>query len=330
MKRFLIVGAGAIGGFLAGRLAQAGSDVHVVTRGPHREALARAGLHLIGSDGSEARVPLATHADIDAAAAAAGTPFDVVLVCLKAHQLLPVAPALGRVARHAQLLVPVHNGVGWWYFQKSAGRFAGEPIRAVDPDGRLIAELPVDRTVPMFAFKSAQVTEPGVVRYLAAPSDRFPLGELDGHRTERVAALIAAFTAAGLASAETDVRATMWSKLLGNIYANPISALTGVAIGRLAAFPPTRALSVELMRECSAVAQALGVVVPMSIDERLARAAEVPLARPSMLQDREAGRPMEVEPILGALAELGAKTGIPTPHVAALLACLRLIQEETA
>lgn len=326
MKRLLVVGAGAIGGFLAGRLAQAGAEVHAVARGAQLAALAGDGLTLRGTDGRVERIRFAVHRDIAAAAAAAGAAFDAVFVCLKAHQVLPVLPALVEVAREAGLLVPVHNGVGWWYFQRAGGRFDGEPVRAVDPDGAMVRQLPVDRTVPMFAFKSNQVTAPGEITCQIATSDAFPLGELDGADTARLRALIALLDAAALAPARVDVRATMWAKLLGNVYANPISALTESPIGPLATFPDTRALALALMAECAAVASALGVTIPATFEARLARAVEVGDARPSMLQDRDAGRAMEIEPILGALVELGGKTGVATPHVFALLACLRLIQ----
>jgi 2-dehydropantoate 2-reductase len=326
MMRLLVVGAGAIGGFLAARLADAGHAVTVVARGPHLEAIRTRGISLTGTDGSRLRASVRAVAGLEELAAAGVPSFDVVFVCLKAQQVLQVLAALAKVALQAGLLVPVHNGVGWWYFQGLAGPFAGEPVRAIDPDGLMVASLPVDRTVPMFAFKAARVTSPGMVEHNVAATDSFPAGELDGTRTPRLQALVELLTSAGLRTQIGDVRSLMWSKLLGNVYANPISALTGATVGEIAADPSTRALAIDLMGECAAIATGHQVRIPVSFDERLARAAEVASARPSMLQDRDAGKPMEIEPILGALIELGQRVGIQAPHVSALLACLRLIE----
>lgn len=322
--RFLIVGAGAIGGFVAGRLLAAGHDVTVLARGAHLHAMQANGLRLEDALGRvDYHGPVGTCADLRDAPVA-----DIVIVTLKAHQVAALAVPLSVAAARAQLLVPVQNGVGWWYFQRHAGAHQGRTVRSVDPDGALAHHLPVDRTVPAFAFKSAQLVEPGVVRHIETQSDKLALGELDGGDSARLRDFSALLVDAGLKAMQGDPRQWMWNKLLGNIFANPICALTRQPLGLVARHPATRALALDLMRELAAVAAALGRPISMSFEERLDRGVGLVTARPSMLQDLEANRPMELDAILGAVVELGQLVGVDVPHIDALLACLRVIDQQ--
>jgi len=323
--RILIVGAGAIGGFLAARLSGAGHDVAVVARGAHLQAIRTDGLRLVTAAGPDVVARVDAFGAMDEVGAT-----DAVIVAVKSYQIGPLVPSIVGAASRTRMIVPVQNGIGWWYFQGRTGRHAGRAVRSVDPAGDLAIGLPADRIVPMFAFKAAEVTAPGVVRHIPSDTDRFPLGELDGAVTSRVRDLSAALTASGLSAPITDIRVEMWTKLLGNIYANPICALTRVPLGPAIAHPATRMLAVRLMQECKSVAAAHGVGIPVSFEERLARSASVGDARPSMLQDRDAGRPMELDAILAALVELGDLEGVPTPCVQSLLACLRLVEARVA
>jgi len=321
--RVLVAGAGAMGGFLAARLALAGHPVDVVARGEHLRAMRERGLTLV-ADGEPARtVPVGACASLQEA-----PPADVLLVAFKAHQLPALAEPLARAAARSALTVPVHNGVGWWYFQRAGGRFEGRAVESVDPGGRLAASMPLERTVPMFAFKSAEVVAPGVVSHVSTGSDAFACGTLDGAPVDGLARWTAALADAGLRCDVADVRTLMWTKLMGNVFANPICALTGVPLGPAVAHPDVRELALALMRECIAVARAYGVTVAVDPEQRLARGAAVGAARPSMLQDRDAGRPMELDAILGALVELARLVEVPVPRVRTLLACLRLIESE--
>ena len=321
--RCLIVGAGALGGYLAARLARAGHRVSVVARGPHLEAMRTAGgLTLLEPDGSANLAPVDAYAAVDEAPAA-----DVVMVTLKAHQVAALAGPIARAAARASLLVPVHNGVGWWYFRRGCtGRFAGRAVASVDPDGAVARTLPDDRVVPLFSFKSTEVVAPGVVRHLASASEQHLCGELDDADTPRLRAFVDALCGAGLPGRVAPVREAMWLKPLGNVFANPICALTGAALGAAVSVPAGRALALEVMRECAAVAAAHGVVIPMSGEARLEAASRVHDARPSMLQDRDAGRPMELDAILGGLVEMGGLVDVDVPAVRTLLACLRVVE----
>lgn len=322
MQSVLIVGAGAIGGFLGGLLARAGHRVAVVARGEHARALDHSGLRLQGSDGSSAQYPVRVHHKIDHA-----EPADLLFITLKAYQVHGLVDAIAPLARSASVVVPVHNGVGWWYFQRGGpAELRGRPVRSVDPDGRIARTLPVEKVVPMFAFKSAEVASPGVVHHIVTTSDRLTLGALDASEVELAARLVEMLGQSGISCSATDVRQTMWTKLMGNIFANPLCALTGLDLSTMTAHPEGRAISLELMKECAAVAGALGVTMAESFDDRLERGRSVGRARPSMLQDRLAGRPMEIDAILGALIELGELCGIDTVRTRTLAACLRLLE----
>lgn len=319
--RFLIVGAGAIGGFVAGRLLAAGHDVTVLARGAHLEAMRTRGLRLENAQGQlDYSGPVDICVDLREAPVV-----DVLIVTLKSHQLAPLAGPLAVAANRAQLLMQIQNGVGWWYFQGHPGPHRGRVLRSVDPEGALAAGLPVERSVPAFAFKSAQVVEPGVVRHQESPSDKWVLGELGGGDGARLRDLAAALAAAGMATELGDARQWMWNKLLGNIFANPICAITRQPLGVIARHPATRALGLGLMKEMAAVAAALSCPISMSFEERLDRGMALTTARPSMLQDLESNRPMELDAILGGVVELGQLTGVAVPRIEALLACLRVM-----
>ena len=319
--RFLVVGAGAIGGLLAGRLLAAGHAVTVLARGAHLEALRTRGLRLENAQGRvDYQGPVDICDDLREA-----PEVDGLIVTLKSYQLAALAWPLSVAAGRARLLVQIQNGVGWWYFQGDAGPHCGHVVRSVDPDGALAASLPVDRTVAAFAFKSAQVVEPGVIRHLESPSDKWVLGELGRGDGTRLRDLCDAFSGAGLATELGDARQSMWNKLLGNIFANPVCAITRQPLGFVARHPAARALGLALMHEMAAVAGALSCPITMSFEERLDRGMTLATARPSMLQDLEANRPMELDAILGAVVELAQLTGVATPRIEALLACLRVM-----
>jgi len=322
VTKILIVGAGAIGGFLGARLSTAGHDITVLARGAHLQAIQKDGLRLEDPN---------AHLDVIAQVRAigdlqdAGEP-EVVMVTLKAYQVAPIAGPLAQVSAKARIYMPIQNGIGWWYFQRHGGPRDGTVITAIDPNGELAAKLPVASTIPAFAFKSAQVVSPGVVRHIADPSDYIAMGELDGTYTDRMHGFGAELEQAGITVKYGDPRDWMWQKLLGNVFANPLCALTRRVLGDVVRCAPTRALALDLMREVCSVSSALGHVPMISLEARLKRAEAMSAAKPSMLQDLEAGRPMETEAILGALIELAEIAQVKTPIVRTLHACLQLIE----
>jgi 2-dehydropantoate 2-reductase len=318
--RVCIVGGGAIGGLLAVRLAEAGQQVSVLARGESLEAIRSDGLSLVEPDGSMvvASGVAAVH-DLGAVG-----PQDVVIIAVKAHQIAGIADRLEVVYHDDTVVVPVQNGVPWWFFQKFPGPFEGRRLESLDPDGTIERHIPADRIIGCIAYPAAERDSPGVVRLIEG--DRFPVGELDGARTERVNVVARALTAAGFRSRVlADIRPHVWVKALGNLALNPISALTGATLVEICRWPQTRELAAEMMREATAVAEQLGLRPRISIEQRLDGAEQVGAHKTSMLQDVEAGRPLEIGALVGAFVELGSLTGTPMPVTETIYSLVSLL-----
>lgn len=316
--RVLVIGAGAIGGLVAARLALAGHEVAAVARGAHLEAMGTGGLLLDSPQGRQ-RAPVAAFAS-----AAEAPPAEAVFCTLKAHQLPALADDIARACRGARLFIPVQNGIPWWYFQRLAGPHGGRAVESVDPGGKLARTLPAALTTPAYAFLSAEVIAPGQVRYSMTDKDSFPVGPLQDEGRPLAEEAAALLRSGGFEAPVVDVRLWTWNKLLGNVWANPIGALTRATVGATATHPDGRRLALELMQEVAAVALAYGHRTTVDFEARLARGAGLSGARASMLQDVERGRRTEHDAILGALVELAGLAGVPVPCSGALLACLRL------
>src|SRR4051794_29753136 len=278
--RVCIVGAGAIGGLLGARLALAGQDVSVLARGENLAAIRANGLTLIEPDGSTA---VTRDVRAEGTMAALG-PHDVVVLALKAHQIVEIADELGNLYDDSTVVVPLQNGVPWWFFQKFGGPFDGRRLMSLDPDGVIERNIPADRIVASVAYPAAERDAPGAIRLVEG--DRLPVGELDGARTERVAGIAKVFSDAGFVSrVMSDIRAHLWVKAWGNLSMNPISALTGATLGQICRWPPTRSLAADMMAEAGAVAERLGLRIRVSIEQRIEGAEAVGEHKTSMLQD---------------------------------------------
>ena len=322
--RICVVGAGAIGGLLAARLAHAGEEVSVIARGPHLKAIEANGLQLIEEDGSRFAAPVRAMQSI----AAAG-PQDVVILGMKAHQVGAVIDELPALFTPTTMVVTAQNGIPWWYFHKLGGPFEGRVVESVDPGGRIAAALPAERVIATVVYPASEIIEPGVIKLIEG--NRFSLAEIDNQKSERVVALSEVLTRAGFkAPVVSDIRAEIWTKLWGNMSFNPISALTHATLGSICRFPLTRKLAGDMMREAQAVGEALGIRFRIPIEKRIAGAEAVGEHKTSMLQDVEAGRFMEVEALIGSVVELGEVVGVPTPTISAIHACTRLLAETLA
>src|SRR5579862_528288 len=320
--KFAIVGAGAIGAYLGAKLARSGEDVILIARGAHLATMQAQGLRVIELEtGDEFAVhPQATD-DIAAVAEA-----DVVVLTVKAHSVTPIAQTLSAALRPDAALVTAQNGIPWWYFERYEGPLAHTHLRCVDPDGTLARLLPVEHVVGCVVWPAASIVEPGVVEHVEGT--RFTLGEPDGVETERVRAISAALTNAGLKAPITpEIRTDIWLKLLGNVVFNPLSALTHATLGEIVAQPDLRVVARAMMVEVNSVARRLGVEVLFSIDSRLEGAGKVGNHKTSMLQDLEAGRPMELEPMVGAVVELGRLLDMPLPHLNTAYACVKMLEQ---
>ena len=316
--RICVFGAGAIGGYIAARLAARGEvDLSLVARGPHLAAMQANGLRLIEADGSEKIYKVRAEQD----PAKLGEQ-DYVILALKAHSVPAVVKAMQPLLGPDTAVVTAQNGVPWWYFHRIGGPHDGSRLASVDPGGGIWDGIGPDRAIGCVVYPAAEVDEPGVIRHVEG--DRFPLGEPSNEKTERILKLSSALVAAGLkAPVRSDIRSDIWVKLWGNLSFNPISALTGATLEQIVADPDTRALARRMMIEAQAIGEALGVRFPVAVDRRIEGAGEVGAHKTSMLQDLERGRPMEIDALVTAVAELGTLTGLPTPTIDSVLALVR-------
>ena len=321
--RIAIAGAGAIGGYIGAKLAKAGADVVLFARGPHLRAMQERGLRVVSDEGDFEVQPEAT-GDLAAIGRA-----DVIVLGVKAHSLTTLAPELRPLFGADTIVVSTQNGIPWWYFQNYPGELNGLHLERVDPGGAIAKAIEPERVVGSLAYFSTDVAEPGVIHH--TEGNRLSLGEPSGARTDRIKALAAILIGAGLrAPVTTRFRHEIWVKLLGNVAFNPISALTGATLEALVRHPETSAVIREIMAETEAVAAKLGIELPVSIDQRMAGAEKVGAHKTSMLQDLEAGRPLELEPIVGAAVELGDRLGVRMPATRAVYACAKLLDERRA
>lgn len=318
--KFLIAGAGAIGAYIGARMTRAGEDVTLFARGPHLRAMQERGVRVISSEGDFVERPR-----IIGDLAEAGL-VDVIFFGVKAHGLTQLAPRVTPLIAADTTVVSTQNGVPWWYFQTGAGEFSGMQLERVDPGGVIANSIPPQQVVGSIVYFSTEITEPGVVRH--TEGNRISLGEPDGSRSERCRKIAEALIRAGLRCPVTArLRNEIWVKLLGNVAFNPISALTHATLVQMARDPEVSALVRDIMTEVEAVAARLGIDLPVSIEQRIAGAEKVGEHKTSMLQDLEAGRPLELEAVVGAVVEIGERLGVAMPHTKSVYACTRLLEK---
>jgi 2-dehydropantoate 2-reductase len=319
--RSVIAGAGAIGGYLGARLARTGVDVVLFARGPHLRAMEQRGLQVRSAEGDFEIKP-----QVASDLATIGTA-DVVFLGVKAHALTGLAPQLTPLFGPDTVVVSTQNGIPWWYFQDHGGALDGLRLERVDPGGVIASSIESRRVVGSLVYFGTDIVEPGVIRH--TEGNRITLGEPNGTRTERTRQLAEMLIAAGFrAPVTTRFRTEIWVKLLGNVAFNPISALTHGTLEVLARHQEVSKVIREVMAEASTVATRLGIELPISIDQRMAGAEKVGAHKTSMLQDLEAGRPMELEAVVGAVVELGERLGVPMPATRTVYACAKLLDEQ--
>ncbi len=323
--KIAVVGAGAIGGYLGARLSLAGQDVSFIARNRNLAAINANGFRLILEDGSEvqARDVRAVERCADAGAQ------DVVLLTVKAHQVRDLLPEMRGLFGPDTMVVTMINGLPWWYFHRLPGPYAGRRLTSLDPDGLLAEHIEPERLIGSVVYPASELIEPGVVKVIEG--NRFSLGEPDGRRSERIEALSRAMMAAGFKSpVSRDIRSEIWVKLWGNLSFNPLSALTHATLQDICRFPPTRALAAQMMSEARAVAEKLGVVFKISLEQRIAGAEAVGAHKTSMLVDVEHGRALELQALVGSVVELGRITDTPTPTIEAIHAVTSLLAQTLA
>ena len=316
--KICVFGAGAIGGYLAVELAQAGYDICAIARGPHLEAIRKRGLKLY-ADGAEktARMPASDDpADFG--------PQDYVICALKAHQAAATADRFTPLMGPETAMITAMNGIPWWYFYKEGGPFEGRTLESVDPGGKQWSLIGPERVIGCVVDPACEVVEPGVIRHHRLK--RFALGEPDGSRSERIGRIRNAFVAAGFnAPLRKNIRMGVWLKLWGNVCFNAIGALTHATLGRTVSEPALRQLCRSMMLETKSINEALGIAISGEfVERRLDAAASISGHKMSMLQDLERGRSLEIDALMTSVQELARMTGVQTPNIDVVLA---LIQE---
>lgn len=313
--RICVVGAGAIGGLLASGFARAGHPVCLVARGAHLEALRAAGLTLLSAEKREVfRLP------------ASGDPSDfgpqdAVFICLKTHSIAAMLPRTKTLLGRDTVVVPAINGLPWWYFHREGGKLDGRPVACLDPAGALFRALDPGRILGCVVHAAAEVAAPGTVRHTAGRS--FLIGEPDRTRSARAEGLVAAMNAAGFeARHAADIRLEIWIKLIGNVSYNPVAALALAQMNDIHGSEALLGLIRKMMEEAMRVAEAYGVRIPMTVDERIDVAKRLAGAKISMHQDVERRRPLEIDAIVGAVVELARKAAIATPMIDAVWALI--------
>jgi 2-dehydropantoate 2-reductase len=300
--RFLVAGAGAIGAYVGARMAQAGFDVTLFARGPHLRGMQEHGVQVKSPEGDFVVRPT-----IAASLEEVG-PVDVVFLGVKAHGLSQLAPDLRPVFGPDTIVVSTQNGIPWWYFQGFGGEWDGLRLEGVDPGGVISRAIEARRVLGSIVYFSTEITAPGVIQHIEG--NRISLGEPDGSRSDRCRRVAEALIASGFrCPVTTRLRHEIWVKVLGNASLNPVSALTRATLAQMVRDPGVCSVIRNIMEEVEAVSRKLGMELPVSIEQRIAGAEKVGEHKTSMLQDLEAGRPMELEALVGSVVELGERVG---------------------
>jgi 2-dehydropantoate 2-reductase len=316
--RVLVIGAGAIGGWLAAALARGGAEVSVLARGGTLAALRSDGLTIIAGDRRETlRLPASDRA------ADLGAP-DAVVVAVKTNGLADAVASAADAFRHGPLVVTAMNGLPWWFLSGLAGPLENQRLECVDPGGRAAAMLANVHPVGAVVHASTRAEAPAVIRIAAV--DRLILGEPGGKTSAATEKLAASVAAGGVACPVSPViRTEIWAKLWGNMSMNPVSALTRRTTNAILRDPHLNALLRDMMTEFARVGTFIGITLPMSVDDRLGLARKLGDFRTSMLNDIDAGRALEVEGLLGVVVEMADKLGEPVPVSRAVYALARAI-----
>ncbi len=307
MTRICVFGAGAIGGYLGAKLAKAGeADVALVARGPHLEVMKARGLSV-----TEAGETFTVHPQVTSDPRELG-PQDFVILTLKSHALPAIIDSLRPLIGPDTTMLFGQNGLPWWYFHKHGGRFENRRLASVDPGGLLWDRIGPERALGSVIWLAAEIASPGHVVH--GFGERMPVGEPSGEISVRARRLSGLLMAAGIKSpVKPNLRDELWLKLWGNLSFNPVSVLTNGTLESLARDQGARNVLRAMMQEAQAVGEALGVTFAVDVEERMDMAARVGAHRTSMLQDVDAGRPTELDALLGVVIELAQMTGIATP-----------------
>jgi len=319
MINICIFGAGAIGGYLGCCLSKAGANVSLIARGAHKEAIENNGLTLISNGSSENFNLKVTDNPNDL------NTQDYIILAVKAHAISNIVTSLQPLLNDKTTVLSAVNGLPWWYFYKanSQTKLENSHIESVDPNGLIWDTIDPKRALGCVVYPACEIEKPGVIRHIKG--NRFSLVEPDGVNSERLKILSNLLIAGGLkAPQKKRIRDEIWIKLWGNCSFNPLSAITGASLDVIGNDPGSPMLIAQLMEECQNVGQALGIKFNVSIEDRINGATSIIGHKPSTRQDIEMKRPLEIDPIMSAIIEIGQKLNIPTPMLKNINAILKL------
>lgn len=315
--KICIYGAGAIGGLLGVELALADQEVSLIARGAHLDAMRKNGLTLLIYGETKVANVVSTDNPADLG------PQDYVIIALKAHSVSPIVDQIKPLLGPETAIVTAQNGILWWYFYRLEGPWENHHLQSADLGGRIWKTLGPERAIGCAVYPSAEIVEPGVVKHI--DGKRFIVGEPDGSKSDRVVAISKALTEAGFkAPVRKKIRDDIWLKLWGNVSFNPVSVLTLATLEQMTGDEGVRSVIRDIMVEAQNVAEKLGVKFTVDVDTRIGWAGDVGAHKTSMLQDLEQGRPMEIEALVGTVAEMGRLVGVATPTIDTVLKLVRL------
>ena len=315
-----VVGAGAIGTFIGARLSLDRCRVTAFARGATAASLRAHGFRLVQA-GALVTAPVSVVEDTIGLGEQ-----DLVVLAVKGPSLAQVAEKIPPLLGSATVVLTAMNGVPWWFFQDAAGTCSGMRLTSIDPEGRIAAAIPGRHIVGCVVHATCSVTEPGLVRH--GFGNGLIIGEPSGTASPRVEVLAARLTAAGFdTTVSARIQADIWYKLWGNMTMNPISALTGATCDRILDDPLLNRYTLAIMAEAAAIGAKIGCPISQSGEDRNAVTRKLGAFKTSMLQDVEAGRPLEIDTLLTAVTEIGERVGVPTPNTDALLGLVRVFEE---
>ena len=320
--KICVYGAGAVGGLMAAWLARSGHEVSAIARGAHLEAVRRSGLR-VRSNNEVATYSVRAEAD-----AAKLGPQDYVIVTVKAQSLGDVARTIGPLVGPQTAIVTAMNGVPWWFFDRLPFRNGEERLESLDPDGSLSRAMPTDRLVGCVIHLAASTPEPGLISHNMGR--KLIVGEPGGRNTERTQRIADALNKAGFEAGVTPaIEKEFWVKLLGNVSFNPVSALTVSTADRLIQSTEVKEYMIKIMREVLAIGRAVGVDADIDPEARIDMARQLGKFKTSMLQDLEAGKPLEIDGLLAGTLEIARKAGVQAPYTESLFGLVRARAQAT-
>jgi 2-dehydropantoate 2-reductase len=318
-SKICIFGAGAIGGYLAACLHDAGADVSLIARGPHLNAIKENGLKLeINGEMRSFKLNASDNpADFGRQ--------DYVIIALKAHGISHITESIQPLLGPETAVVSAVNGLPWWYFHKANTNTVldDKPLISVDPEASIWTKIGPERAIGCVVYPACEISRPGIITHIEG--NRISLGEPSGESTRRIKTLSDLMIKGGLkAPQKKRIRDEIWIKLWGNCSFNPVSALTGASLDKIAEDPDVRKLVAEIMNECKQVGEALSIRFAVSIEDRINGAGKIIGHKPSTRQDIEMGRPLEIDPLVTALIEIANQLQIDTPRLVGVTALLKL------